>query len=123
MLYGDSESFLLPRGSMPRSPVTNQFDARLSYGYRLSKTVTLEGFLNVFNLFNQQDQLDVDEEYTQDSAQPVIGGQMSDLAHVKVIDIATGQELNRTITPKKNFGNATVRTTPRNFQLGFRLTF
>ncbi len=123
VVYGDSESYLLPRGAIPRSPVTSQIDVRLAYGYRLNKNTTLEGFVNVFNLFNQQDQLDLDEEYTTDAANPVVGGQMSDLSHVKVIDTATGQELNQTITPKKNFGNTTVRTAPRNFQIGFRLTF
>jgi hypothetical protein len=123
VVYGDSESYLLPRGAIPRSPVTTQFDVRLAYGYRMNKTTTLEGFINVFNLLNQQEELDLDEEYTQDAANPVVGGQMSDLAHVKVIDVATGQELNQTITPKKNFGNTTVRTSPRNIQIGFRLTF
>ena len=123
IIYGDAESYLLPRGQIPRSPVTTQVDVRLSYGYRLNKNTTLEGFVNVFNLFNQQDELDIDEEYTQDAAQPVVGGDMSDLAHVKAIDVATGSELNQTITPKKNFGNTTVRTAPRNVQIGFRLTF
>jgi len=122
-VYGDAESFLLPRGSVPRSPVTSQFDVRLAYGYRMSKNTVLEGFVNVFNLFNQQDELDLDEEYTIDNAQPVIGGNMSDLAHVKQIDFATGQELNSTITKKQNFGNTVVRTAPRSVQLGFRLTF
>jgi len=122
-VYGAGESYLLPRGEVPRSPVTAQLDVRLAYGYRLSKTTTLEGFINVFNLFNQQDELDIDEEYTIDNAQPVLGGEMSDLAHVKAIDSATGQEGNTTIEPKKNFGNTVVRTSPRNVQLGFRLTF
>jgi hypothetical protein len=123
IIYEDRESFLLPRGAMPRSPATSQLDVRLAYGYRMNKTTTLEGFVNVFNLFNQQDELDADEEYTQDVANPVLGGKASDLMHVKAIDSGTGQELNQTIVKKRNFGNTTVRTTPRNVQIGFRLTF
>jgi hypothetical protein len=123
VIYEDRESFLLPRGAMPRSPTTHTMDIRLAYGYRLNKSTVLEGFVNVFNLINSQVELDNDEEYTQDAAQPVIGGSVEDLDHVKQIDFATGQELNATIKKNGNFGNTTERLAPRNVQLGFRLTF
>jgi hypothetical protein len=123
VIYGDQESFLLPRGAMPRSPTTHNMDVRLAYGYRLSKTTVLEGFINVFNLFDTQEELDSDEEYTQDAAQPVIDGTVEDLNHVKQIDFATGQELNTTVKKVGNFGNTTKRVSPRNVQIGFRLTF
>jgi hypothetical protein len=123
VIYEDKESFLLPRGAMPRSPTTHNMDVRLAYGYRLSKTTVLEGFINVFNLFDTQQELVQDEEFTQDAAQPVIGGTVDDLNHVKQIDFATGQELNTTVKKFGNFGNTTRRVSPRNVQLGFRLTF
>jgi outer membrane receptor protein involved in Fe transport len=123
VIYEDKESFLLPRGAMPRSPVTHNMDIRLAYGYKLNKTTTLEGFVNVFNLFDTQEELDSDEEYTQDAAQPVIDGTVEDLNHVKQIDFATGQELNTTVKKVGNFGNTTKRVSPRNVQIGFRLTF
>jgi hypothetical protein len=123
VIYEDRESYLLPRGSMPRSPTTHNMDARIAYGYKLSKTTTLEGFLNVFNLFNMQSEVETDEEYTLEAAQPVIDGTVDDLRHVKSIDIATGQEQNATVQKLGNFSNTDKRYTPRNVQLGFRLTF
>jgi hypothetical protein len=123
VFYEDRESYLVPRGAIPRSPTTQQLDLRVGYGYRLSKTTMLEGFINVFNALDQQDELEIDEEYTQEAAVPVIGGDLEDLRHVKTMDIATGTEQNQTAKRVGNFGNTTVRTRPRNVQLGFRLTF
>ena len=131
--YGPSESYLLPRGVETRSPVTTQLDVRLSWGYRLNKNTKLEGFLNIFNLFNSQDQLNQDENYTYDAANPILGGTPSDLQHIKTLDPDTGQELNVSPIKNKNFqhtgaNNATVagggiQQAPRQVQLGFRLTF
>jgi hypothetical protein len=121
--YGSSESYLLPRGSIPRSPVTHQLDVRLAYGYRLNKTTMLEGFVNVFNMFNNQAELDIDETYTFDPAAPIVGGTPDDLKHIKRLDPVTGTEVNQTVEKNKNFGNTAVRNAPRNVQLGFRLTF
>jgi hypothetical protein len=129
--YGSSESYLLARGAAERSPFTTQLDIRVAYGYRLNKNTKLEGFLNVFNLFNTQEELNQDENYTYDAANPIIGGSMSDLAHLKTLDMATGQELNVTPVKNKNFqhtgsNNATIGPNiqaPRALQVGFRLTF
>jgi hypothetical protein len=129
--YGPSESYLLARGAAARSPMTTQFDLRVGYAYRLSKNTRLEGFLNVFNLFNSQTELNQDENYTYDPANPIIGGSMSDLDHIKTLDPATGQELNVTPVKNKNFQHTGSNSgtigpniqAPRGFQLGFRLTF
>jgi hypothetical protein len=122
-IYGVDESYVLPRGAVPRSPVTTNTDLHVSYGYRLSKNVLAEGFIRVFNLFNQQDELSVDETYTTDNAMPVVGGTTSDLSHLKTIDAATGLEVNETASPNKNFDKLETRQSPRNVQLGFRVTF
>ncbi len=126
--YGVGESYLLPRGAAPRSPVTTQLDVHLAYGYPLSKTTKLEAFVNIFNLFNKQDELNQDEDYTNDFANPIVGGDMNDLKHVKHFDDAGGNT-NTTVLKNKNFGNtgssnggASLQA-PRNVQLGFRLTF
>jgi hypothetical protein len=121
-IYGPGEAFLLPRGAIARSPVTSQLDAQVGYGRRLGKTTQLEGFVRVFNVLDQQDELDVDESYTFDNALPVIGGARSDLAHVKALD-QTGAEGNATVIPNKNFGKVSARQLPRTVQLGMRLTF
>ena len=122
-IYGVDESYLLPRGAIPRSPVTTNTDVHFSYGYRLSKNMMIEGFVRIFNLFNQQDELTVDETYTTDNAMPVVGGTLSDLDHLKTIDPASQLEVNETATPNKNFSKLESRQGPRNIQLGFRLTF
>jgi hypothetical protein len=129
--YGSGEAYLLPRGAAARSPFTTELDARISYGHKLSKTTQLEAFVNVFNLFDQQDQLNVDENYTFDSANPIIGGNTDDLRHLKTIDAATGLETNVTPVKNRNFGHTggntsqitSVQQAPRTVQLGFRLTF
>jgi hypothetical protein len=43
--------------------------------------------------------------------------------HVKAIDPITLQETNTTVVKNKNFGQTNQRNSPRNIQLGFRLTF
>ena len=129
--YGSGEAYLLPRGAAMRSPFTTQFDARVSYGYKLGKQTTLEGFLTVFNVFDSQEQLNVDENYTYDAVQPIVGGDSGDLEHLKTIDPATGMETNTTPVKNKNFGHTGANTSqivgiqqqPRAVQLGFRLTF
>ncbi|NVB81897.1 MAG: TonB-dependent receptor [Kofleriaceae bacterium] len=129
--YGSSESYLLARGAAERSPMTTQLDIRVGYGYRLNKNTKLEGFLNVFNLFNTQEELNQDENYTYDAANPIIGGTMDDLNHLKTLDMATGQEINATPVKNKNFqhtgsNNGTIGPNiqaPRALQVGFRLTF
>nr|MBA3465581.1 hypothetical protein [Deltaproteobacteria bacterium] len=127
--YGTGESYLLPRGAAARSPTTKQLDIRLSYGYRVNKNTLVEGFLNVFNLFNSQEELNVDENYTLEYANPVLGGDPSDLKHVKTLDELTGQEINTSPVKNKNFGNTGSSSggaslqSPRSMQLGFRVTF
>ncbi len=122
-VYGGSESYLLPRGAMPRSPVTSTADTHFSYRYSINKNTSIEGFIDIFNLFNQQDELDQDETYTIDGGIPIAGGTPEDLMHVKAIDLNTGTEGNTTVLPNKNFGKTNVRTAPRQIRLGFRLTF
>ncbi len=130
-IYGSGESYILPRGSNTRSPFTTQADIRLAYGYRLSKSRMIEGFVNVFNVFNQQEELNRDENYTYDFVNPIIGGDAEDLKHLKTVDGVTGQEVNTTPVKNKNFNNTGgnnnlitgVVQAPRAVQLGFRFTF
>ncbi len=122
-IYGDQESYLLPRGAIERSPVTFESDVHLSYGYQVNKNTKIEGFVRVFNLLNAQEELDIDEEYTLDSAIPIVGGDKADLDHVKILDPNTTQESNSTPFKNQNFGKLNARQSPRSVQLGFRVTF
>ena len=129
--YGSGEAYLLARGAAERSPTTTSLDVHVSYDYRINKHTILSGFVNVFNLFDQQDQLNVDENYTQDFVNPILGGDPGDLKHVKTLDEVSGAEINASPIKNKNYGhtgtsNATIvgpQQVPRAVQLGFRLVF
>jgi len=129
--YGTGETYILPEGAGGRSPLTSQTDIHISYGRRLNKNTLVEGFFNVFNLFNQQDQLGTDENYTLDAINPIVGGTVSDLKHAKTLDINTGNELNVSPVVNKNFGHTASSVSgygpalqaPLNVQIGVRLTF
>jgi hypothetical protein len=120
-VYGQGESYLLPRGSVYRSPVAMTVDTHLSYGYQLSPTRRIEGFVEIFNLFDQQPEVAVDPTYTTDSALPIVGGDAADLAHAKVTE--NGRQGSSTVTKNLNYGKTSVRQPPLTAQLGFRLTF
>jgi len=126
-VYGDGESYLLPRGSVDRSPVTSNVDIHFSYGRRLDKNLTLEGFVNVFNALNQQDELNVDENYTFDNALPIVGGDATDLAHAKSLPTGAnggpGPMVNQSLVKNQNYNHTNLLTVPRSFQFGMRLTF
>jgi hypothetical protein len=128
--YGTGESYVLPRGAMPRSPMATQLDVHLSYGRRLSKTTVVEAFANVFNLLNQQEELKQDENYTIEAVNPIVGGDMNDLKHAKTLDLNGGNEINKSPVVNKNFthtgGGSTTDPAiqnPLSVQLGLRLTF
>lgn len=116
-IYGDEESYILPRGAGERSPLTTQFDVRVQYGRQLNKNMRLEAFLDVFNLFNQQAELDADDEYTGDPVNPIVGGSEEDLAHLKIVGSGTAASQN------PNFGNVSARQSPLSMRFGLRLTF
>jgi hypothetical protein len=121
-VYGDGESYLLPRGSVARSPVTSNADLHLSYGRKLDKDKTLEAFVNIFNVIDQQDELNVDEIYTFDNSLPVVGGDLEDLRHAKSLPQGTSMA-NTTLKKNLNFNHTNANTVPRSFQFGMRLTF
>ena len=107
---------LLPRGSGGRTPPITQFDGKLSYRCPLTPKTNIEAFLDVFNLFNQQATLRVDDDYTFDSAAPIVNGSKDDLKYAKN---ANGGPLN--VNP--NYGRATAYQAPIHGRLGLRLTF
>jgi hypothetical protein len=120
-VYGQDESYLLPRGALYRSPMTTQFDTHVSYGRQVSKTTRVEGFIDIFNLFNSQEEIQVDSRYTTQVSLPIVGGDASDLMHAK--RTSGGRQTNSIITPNLNYGRPNMRQTPLTGQLGFRLTF
>lgn len=115
--YGQSESFILPRGSAGRSPVVSRFDLHLSYRHQLtSGGMTLDAFVDIFNLFNQRTALQVDQDYTLDPVDPIVGGDASDLPHLKTV-------FGTPATKNPNYLSATAYQPPISGRLGMRLTF
>jgi hypothetical protein len=123
ILYGNRESYLLPRGEVSRIGSTYQADVKASYGYAFGKGLRVDVFVDVFNLFNQQNTVSVDETYTLDAANPIVGGDQEDLLHAKTIAFDTRTQTGTTPTKYKNFANETTHQAPRQVRFGLRLTF
>jgi hypothetical protein len=124
-LYGFDESFLLPRGEMGRNDVVWGVDAKLAYGHDLGHGMKLDVYTDLYDvgyLFMKEHVGSVDETYTFDNANPVVGGTYSDLIWVKQQD-TNGAETNEPIRRNRNFQNVASRYNPFYVQLGARLTF
>ncbi|MBI4508944.1 MAG: TonB-dependent receptor [Deltaproteobacteria bacterium] len=122
-LYGAEESYILPRGLAGRTPMHTSADLHLAYGRGLSKDMKLEVFMDLFNLFNRQTASSQDQEYTQDSVAPVVGGTIDDLKYLKRLDDETMSESGGTARKLANFSNPTQRFAPFGARLGLALTF
>ena len=107
---------LLPRGSAGRTPAVSQFDAKLMYGRPVTPTMKLDGFIEFFNIFNQQAVLATDDVYTFDPAAAIVNGTKADLPFAKNI-------FGSSVTPNPNYGHAFAYQLPFNARLGLRLTF
>ncbi|MCB9562129.1 MAG: TonB-dependent receptor [Kofleriaceae bacterium] len=118
VFYGTDESYLLPRGQIDRGPLTWQADVKGTYGRKFGNT-KVEGFIDVFNLFNNQAQTHTDESYTFESVNPIVGGDLEDLAHAKSLDSGGFS----TPVKNKNFGNTTSHQAPLSVRFGLRVTF
>src|SRR5204862_7314642 len=114
-VYGQSESFILPRGSAGRTPVVTRFDLHLSYRHQLTKGMDLDAFVDIFNLFNQRTALQQDQDYTLDPVDPIIGGDPRDLPHLKTVAGAPA-------TKNPNYLSATAHQAPISGRLGLRLS-
>jgi hypothetical protein len=123
-MYGYDESFVLPRGAFGRSPPDFGLDLHFSYGRKFGKDVQLEVFTDIFNVFNRQAASYIDESYSYDVVNPILGGDGEDLVFAKTQDW-DGNEPDDPTSPtrNRNFRNAETRTPPLAARLGARLTF
>jgi hypothetical protein len=78
--------------------------------------MNLEGFIDLFNIFNQQTAVITDDNYTFDAAPPIVNGTPSDLKFAKT---ASGQPIGK----NPNYGQPLAYQAPFNARLGLRLTF
>jgi hypothetical protein len=125
--YGGAESFLLPRGAMGRLDPDWSLDAHLGFARKLGRDYEIEVFTDLFNLptlIKTEGVFRVNEVYTFDVANPIVGGDYEDLIWLKGLG-TEGQERTdgSPVTRNRNFGQPTVRYVPFFAQIGARLTF
>ncbi|HVZ85518.1 MAG TPA: TonB-dependent receptor [Polyangia bacterium] len=108
--------FLLPRGDAGRTPTVTELDGKIAYGRPLGAKMNIEGFIDLFNILNQQTPILTDDNYTFDAAPPIVNGTAQDLKYAKNV---AGQP----ITKNPNFGQPLAYQTPFNARLGLRLNF
>ncbi len=111
LLYGTNERFVTPRGSYGRTPSTQNLDLHFSYPLKMFGDYDLELVLDVFNAFNQQKALTVDQEWTTLTQRDVTD------ADGNVIVSVADQKNN------PNFGEALSYQAPRNYRLGVKFSW
>ncbi len=133
--YGPGEAFILPRGSAGRTPFVTNVDLRGALEYVITPPYAVKFTLDVFNVLNSQNALTIDQNYTYDAVQPIVGGQCSkrnggegknplstavsdcaDLAYLRTVD-------GRPITTNRNFGRPTSYQAPLSVRFGLSLAF
>jgi hypothetical protein len=116
-IYGPDFTFILPRGSGGRLPMVHNIDTRLTASYRLPNSMVASVSMDVFNLFNFQQFTAVDQRYTAETVDAIIGGTQADLANLK----ARGTDRSVVVNP--NFSKPIAYQSPRSIRLGARLSF
>jgi hypothetical protein len=135
-LYGDNQSFLLPRGTIGRADFEHGLDLHVGYSRPLRRNMKVEVFFDIYNIYDNQGTFGVDNTYadavkqsnpgqaggTLQNANPVSGGSYDDLIWLKTIDV-DGNETPTPIGRNPNFLNTVSRYGPAYGRLGARLTF
>ena len=121
-LYGFNESYLLPRGEAGRTPWTTGMDVHFGYTRELGKGYELTVFSDIINFFNQEQVFLLDETYSFDNVNPIVGGDDSDLIFAKQPD-DDGLETPAPSTRNIGYGTPLARYTPLYLRFGARLTF
>jgi hypothetical protein len=113
---GQQLVFLLPRGEGGRTPWMTQVDTHISYGRPLTPSVSLEAFIDLFNIFNEQAALQDDDNYTFNIAAPIQNGTTKDLKFAKDVG-------GNPIKVNANYGHPVAYQLPFHGRMGLRLTF
>jgi hypothetical protein len=121
-VYGLGEAFLLPRGRGGRTPIVTSTDLHLGYGRALARGWMLDAFVDVINLFNQEQVAGVDELYTTDDVVPVVGGEARDLIWAKRLG-PTGGETSEPVERNLGYRTPLSRYAPLYVRFGVRMTF
>ncbi|SEM01207.1 TonB-dependent Receptor Plug Domain [Stigmatella aurantiaca] len=117
-IYGPDFTFILPRGSGGRLPWVHAFDTRLAFNYRLTRDTVATVSLDLFNLFNFQAVTSMDQRYTEDTVDALVGGTPEQLA-----GLTPRGDTSRTVVVNPNYGKPLSYQPPRSVRLGARLSF
>ncbi len=121
-LYGNGESYLLPRGVVGNLDWTIQLDAGAKVMWAISGPYTLQFSLDIFNLLNMQTTQWVDMNYTFDFATPMQNAQCGNKTSATSKDPLTALNAacpdlpyartleDRRISPNLNFGRPANNT-------------
>jgi outer membrane receptor protein involved in Fe transport len=110
-LYGDGQVYILERGAAGRMPWVHDFDARLGLSYPVTQGVVASLSADVFNLFNFQQAVSRDQNYTLDVVEPLVGSR--DLADLETLDVKRNP----------NYGHTTAYQAPRSVRISAKLSF
>jgi hypothetical protein len=133
--YGPGEGYGLPRGSAGRTPTLTNLDLKGGVTYTITPPYKVQFTVDIFNILNNQAATTVDENWTLNSAQPIINGQCSkrnaasssnpiaaaladcpDLQFMK----STG---GRSVTINSNFAKPTAYQAPLSVRFGLEMSF
>lgn len=118
--YGRDEVYILPRGSGGRLPWVHNVDGRVTYQLRLGHDSTAAIVVDVFNIFNFQEETRRDQTYTFADVRPIDGGEVRDLATKLTYD--NGAPFEPT-SKNPRFGKPLQRQQPRTFRFGINVAF
>lgn len=131
-VYDQSEAFLTPRGSAGRTPATASVDGNIEYFLPLGEQRSLSFQVEAFNMFNFQNPIRVDQDYTFAYAYQPQEGQTIDQALCEydgsldsdgVIDRIDGQIAYCNEMANPNFGQPIAFQSPFSLRLGVKFTF
>ncbi len=126
-VYGGKEVFILPRGSGDRLPPSFSLDGKVGFTFSPFKGQAVELTLDVFNIFNFQSPILLDEEFTAADVNPLINCQKGvqdsctrkDLSKLKNADNTSFDPVDK----NPNFGQPLQFQAPRTVSLGARWSF
>jgi hypothetical protein len=121
-IYGFNESYVLPRGSQGRTPAVTGTDLHVGYTRELGRGYELTVFSDIINFFNQEQVFVLDETYSFDNVNPIVGGDKEDLVFAKMPG-DDGSEASTPATRNIGYGTPLARYTPLYIRFGARLTF
>jgi outer membrane receptor protein involved in Fe transport len=117
-VYATGQTFILPRGAGGRLPWTNTVDTRVGVGYPLGNGMLATVGLDVFNLFNFQEAIARDQNYTFDDVFPILGGSVRDLPNLRLRSTE-----DEAVIKNLNYLQATAYQTPRSFRVSAKVSF